>query len=98
MTDVSVKLLPCLCVCVCLCVCIVMDALWMSRPFQLFEGNTNDTGVKENRLRYPIIARYVRIYPQRWNRLIALRVEFFGCDYGEQFSLFYSLRASSNHS
>lgn len=29
----------------------------------------------------PIVARYVRLNPQRWNGLIALRMELFGCEY-----------------
>jgi contactin associated protein-like 2 len=49
-------------------------------PF-LFPGNKDDNSVHINTLKHPIVARYVRIMPQRWNNLIALRLELFGCKY-----------------
>lgn len=49
--------------------------------WQLFDGNTNDNGVKMNNFSYPIVARYIRLNPQRWHGLIALRMELFGCEY-----------------
>ncbi|PAA67861.1 hypothetical protein BOX15_Mlig032672g1 [Macrostomum lignano] len=45
----------------------------------LFEGNIDDHGVAENRFSYPIVARYVRINPQRWHNLISMRAELYGC-------------------
>jgi contactin associated protein-like 2 len=38
--------------------------------------------VKINQFHEPIIAQYVRINPRQWNNFIALRVEFYGCSYG----------------
>ncbi|KAF5403241.1 Neurexin-4 [Paragonimus heterotremus] len=47
----------------------------------LFDGNTDDNGVKINNFTYAIVARYIRLNPQRWYNLIALRMELFGCEY-----------------
>ncbi|TGZ36839.1 hypothetical protein CRM22_011389 [Opisthorchis felineus] len=47
----------------------------------LFDGNVDDSGVRMNNFSYPIVARYIRLNPQRWHNLIALRMEVFGCDY-----------------
>jgi len=49
----------------------------------MFEGNLNDNDVVEITLPYPIVARYVRINPQRWTRFISLRAEFYGCRFGK---------------
>ena len=51
--------------------------------FQLFEGNDNDNGVKRTNLEYPIVARYVQFNPQRWHHFISMRVEVYGCRFGE---------------
>ena len=48
----------------------------------MFLGNINDNSVKKNDLPYPIVARYIRINPQRWSRFISMRVEFYGCRFG----------------
>ena len=48
-----------------------------------FAGNLDDNSVKKNTLHEPIIAQYVRINPKQWNNFIALRVEFYGCQYGK---------------
>ena len=42
----------------------------------------DDNFVSDNFLTYPIVAQYIRIVPQRWIRLISMRVEVYGCDYG----------------
>ncbi|CAL8092395.1 unnamed protein product [Calicophoron daubneyi] len=34
-----------------------------------------------NNFSYPVVARYIRLNPQRWHGLIALRMEIFGCEY-----------------
>ncbi|CAH8572210.1 unnamed protein product [Dicrocoelium dendriticum] len=47
----------------------------------LFNGNINDNEVYMNNFSYPIVARYIRLNPQRWYTLIALRMELFGCQY-----------------
>ncbi|XP_074652127.1 neurexin-4-like isoform X2 [Tubulanus polymorphus] len=48
---------------------------------KLFIGNTNADGVVHSYLQYPIIARWIRFNPQRWNGFIAMRVELYGCKY-----------------
>jgi len=49
----------------------------------MFEGNLNDNDVVTNELPYPIVARYIRVNPQRWDRFISMRVEFYGCRFGK---------------
>jgi len=49
----------------------------------MFDGNVNDDDVVTNTLEYPIVARYIRINPQRWARFISLRVELYGCRFGK---------------
>jgi len=53
----------------------------------MFEGNLDDNTVVENSLPYPIVARYIRINPQRWDRFISMRVEFYGCRFGKLWCL-----------
>ncbi|PVD37242.1 hypothetical protein C0Q70_04237 [Pomacea canaliculata] len=48
---------------------------------EMFVGNDNDSDEKRITLIYPIIARYVRFNPQRWNMVISLRVDVTGCPY-----------------
>ncbi|VDD79184.1 unnamed protein product [Mesocestoides corti] len=57
---------------------VVKDSL--GEP-QLFDGNTDDNSVKTVVFSHPIVARYIRLNPQRWHGLIALRMELFGCEY-----------------
>lgn len=45
----------------------------------LFQGNVDDNSVVRNSLPYQLIARFIRINPQRWNRFISLRAELHGC-------------------
>jgi contactin associated protein-like 2 len=47
----------------------------------MFLGNVDDSNEKVITLIYPIVARYVRFNPQRWNMLISMRVELTGCPY-----------------
>jgi len=54
----------------------------------MFEGNTDDNTVVKNNLLYPIIARYIRINPQRWNRFISLRAELYGCRFDAEGAYF----------
>ena len=49
---------------------------------QTFEGNVDDDTVVRTNMQYPVVARYVRINPQRWHHFISLRVEIFGCVFG----------------
>lgn len=59
--------------------------------FQAFPGNSNADSVVLHKLQQPVITRYVRIIPDR-NRSgrIGLRLETYGCPYG-QFGLLFSL-------
>ncbi|KAJ8307535.1 hypothetical protein KUTeg_015619 [Tegillarca granosa] len=52
---------------------------WGNR--MMFNGNSNAQQVEYKSLKYPIIARYVRFHPERWNMVISLRVEVYGCPY-----------------
>uniref|UniRef100_A0A8B9IH31 Coagulation factor V n=1 Tax=Anser cygnoides TaxID=8845 RepID=A0A8B9IH31_ANSCY len=48
--------------------------------FQIFEGNSDAYGIKENIIDPPIIAKYIRVYPtQAYNRP-TLRMELLGCE------------------
>lgn len=51
--------------------------------FQLFTGNVDGDSIKFNQFDIPIIAQWIRINPTRWRDRISLRVELYGCDYGE---------------
>ncbi|XP_041252310.1 coagulation factor VIII isoform X3 [Onychostruthus taczanowskii] len=46
----------------------------------LFFGNVDATGVKENRFKPPVVARYIRIHPTHYNIRATLRMELLGCD------------------
>ncbi|XP_005094025.2 neurexin-4 [Aplysia californica] len=48
---------------------------------EIFEGNYDDSGLQKRVLQYPIVAQYIRFNPQRWNMVIALRVEIEGCPF-----------------
>jgi contactin associated protein-like 2 len=54
----------------------------------MFEANVDDNTVVKNILIYPIIARYVRINPQRWNRYLSLRAELYGCRFDAESAFF----------
>jgi len=47
----------------------------------IFEGNYDDHTLQQRVLNYPIVARYIRFNPQRWNMVIAMRVEVIGCPF-----------------
>lgn len=51
--------------------------------FQMFKGNVDADTIKYNVFEVPIIAQWVRINPTRWRDRISLRVELYGCEYGE---------------
>ncbi|XP_078352588.1 uncharacterized protein LOC144637397 isoform X1 [Oculina patagonica] len=46
---------------------------------KVFEGNHDSDTVVYNKLRQPIIARYIRVLPTHWNNRISMRIELFGC-------------------
>uniref|UniRef100_A0A8D0EQ07 Discoidin, CUB and LCCL domain containing 1 n=1 Tax=Strix occidentalis caurina TaxID=311401 RepID=A0A8D0EQ07_STROC len=46
---------------------------------KVFEGNTDSHGEVSNAFIPPIVARYVRVTPQRWHQRVALKVALVGC-------------------
>ena len=48
---------------------------------RVFVGNSDRNTVVENGLDVPIVARFVRLYPQTWYTSINLRWEVYGCSY-----------------
>ena len=48
---------------------------------RVFVGNSDRNTVVENGLDVPIVARFVRLYPQTYPRWIALRWEVYGCSH-----------------
>ncbi|CAH1775387.1 unnamed protein product [Owenia fusiformis] len=48
---------------------------------KMFLGNWDDNSVRRNTLPYDIIARYIRINPQRWHSFISLRLEIYACPF-----------------
>ncbi|XP_064644863.1 neurexin-4-like isoform X1 [Lineus longissimus] len=55
---------------------------------KLFIGNDNADSIKLNVLEFPIVARYIRINPQRWSGFIAMRVELYGCKFDSHQAFF----------
>ncbi|XP_014671495.1 PREDICTED: neurexin-4-like, partial [Priapulus caudatus] len=51
---------------------------------EVFDGNNDTDTVARRTLAAPVIARYVRIVPIRWQHSIALRLELYGCGYATQ--------------
>ncbi|XP_077198129.1 coagulation factor V [Paroedura picta] len=47
---------------------------------KFFEGNSDGTGMKENHIDPPIIARYFRVYPTACYNRPTLRMELLGCE------------------
>uniref|UniRef100_A0A6I8P7S7 Coagulation factor V n=1 Tax=Ornithorhynchus anatinus TaxID=9258 RepID=A0A6I8P7S7_ORNAN len=47
---------------------------------QSFEGNSDASTIKENKIDPPIVAKYIRIYPTLYNRRPTLRLELLGCE------------------
>lgn len=53
--------------------------------FQTFDANEDRYTVVSHDLDPPIKARYLRIIPEEWHSLIALRAEYYGCKTSEIF-------------
>jgi len=64
---------------------------------QLFMGNIDNSEliISRNYLPEPVMARFMKFYPQRWLTSIALRVELYGCPAGDSCS-FAGLSLSFN--
>ncbi|XP_027561684.1 discoidin, CUB and LCCL domain-containing protein 1-like [Neopelma chrysocephalum] len=50
-----------------------------SQEDKVFEGNADSHGEVSNAFIPPIVARYVRVTPQRWHQHVALKVALVGC-------------------
>ena len=48
---------------------------------RVFGGNVDRDTVVEHSLDVPIVARFVRLYPQTWYHWMCLRWEVYGCSY-----------------
>ncbi|XP_062390504.1 coagulation factor V-like isoform X2 [Sardina pilchardus] len=46
-----------------------------------FQGNTDNNDHKKNYIYPPIFAKFIRIFPRRWQNSITMRVELLGCDF-----------------
>nr|XP_033804588.1 coagulation factor V [Geotrypetes seraphini] len=47
---------------------------------KIFDGNSDSSGIKENKFDPPIIARYIRVYPMEHMKRPTLRMELLGCE------------------
>ena len=47
--------------------------------FQKFDGNQESDTVVYNKLRRPVVTRYIRVIPTHWNNRISMRIELYGC-------------------
>ncbi|KAK7133859.1 hypothetical protein R3I94_015651 [Phoxinus phoxinus] len=47
----------------------------------IFEGNTDSLHQTRNPFHPSIVARSIRVVPQQWHRIIAMRVQLLGCPY-----------------
>ena len=53
---------------------------------QLFMGNIDNSElISRNYFPEPVMARFVKFYPQKWITSIALRVELYGCPAGNNY-------------
>ena len=51
---------------------------------QEFDGNKDKNNVVYHDLNPPIIARYIRFLPVKWEGEISMRVELYGCVKGKE--------------
>ena len=51
---------------------------------QEFDGNKDKNSVVYHDLNPPIIARYIRFLPVKWEGEISMRVELYGCVKGKE--------------
>ncbi|XP_066456094.1 coagulation factor V isoform X2 [Eleutherodactylus coqui] len=47
---------------------------------KLFEGNSDSSTIKKNHFNPPIAARYIRVFPTKFNSQPSLRMELLGCE------------------
>lgn len=48
----------------------------------MFSANVDGNEIHKNEFEVPIITQWIRINPTRWRDRISMRVELFGCEYG----------------
>ena len=53
---------------------------------RVFVGNSDQNTVVEHSLAVPIVARFVRLYPQTYHTWMSLRWEVYGCSYNGKHS------------
>ena len=59
-------------------------ALSYNYLFQEFSGNSDRYTVVRNKVKMPLVTRYIRIHPDDWNGHISMRTEFYGCREGKR--------------
>ena len=60
----------------------------ITNEVQLFVGNVDSNElVSRNYFPEPVMAHFIKFYPQKWHIFIALRVELYGCVTGNSSSL-----------
>ncbi|KAM8966171.1 coagulation factor VIII-like [Sarcophilus harrisii] len=52
----------------------------MPGPLQVFFGNVDASGIKENAFDPPVIARFLRLQPSHFSVRSTLRMELLGCE------------------
>jgi len=62
------------------------ERCWWLMFVQEFAGNEGRDEERQQFLKSPFIARYVRIHPTNWHRHIGLRAGLLGCPYVGQSS------------
>ncbi|XP_071126788.1 uncharacterized protein [Mytilus edulis] len=58
------------------------ELVWYEEPpgtIKVFNGNTDNTSPVTNVIQFPFQAKYIRLYPVKWQNAISLRWEVLGC-------------------
>lgn len=64
----------------------------------MFSGNVDGNNVHKNEFEVPIITQWIRINPTRWRDRISMRVELFGCEYGNYPNILQNFQKKNNFS
>lgn len=51
---------------------------------KIFDANTDDRSVVDNKFDAPLVAQYIRINPTRWHNRISMRIQVSGCPYSAE--------------
>ena len=57
--------------------------------FKVFIGNSDRYTVVRNKVKMPLVTRYIRIHPEDWNGHISMRTEFYGCREGNRLVIIF---------